>query len=168
MNAAASISFAEWLAWNDAEAARWRAWFQRQDPGLLDVPVTIANAGTVRGLLLHIFGVELRHAERLSGQPALTPDELLPSGSVDALFSIGERARAMLRDYLERATSGDLREVIAVQTRSAGPVEVSRRKLALHVLVHGLRHWAQLATELRRAGFPTDWPHDAIFAKELE
>jgi hypothetical protein len=38
----------------------------------------------------------------------------------------------------------------------------------IHTLMHSIRHWAQLATELRKAGFKTDWPHDLLFSDVIE
>ncbi|MGA2538531.1 MAG: hypothetical protein ABSF53_21155 [Terracidiphilus sp.] len=43
----------------------------------------------------------------------------------------------------------------------------SRRKLAGHVLFHSERHWAQLATHLRTAGFPSDFRGDFLFSSAL-
>jgi uncharacterized damage-inducible protein DinB len=33
-----------------------------------------------------------------------------------------------------------------------------------HAMLHGVRHWAQLATALREAGHGTDWGHDFLFS----
>jgi len=49
------------------------------------------------------------------------------------------------------------------QLRSA-----SRRKLMAHALLHSQRHWAQLATLLRAAGFPTGFRGDMIFSAALD
>jgi uncharacterized damage-inducible protein DinB len=34
--------------------------------------------------------------------------------------------------------------------------------------MHGIRHWAQLATLLRQAGYKTDWSHDLLMSDALE
>ncbi len=44
---------------------------------------------------------------------------------------------------------------------------VSRRKIAAHALFHGQRHWAQLATLVRNAGFPSDFRGDLLFNPAL-
>ncbi len=95
----AKISFADLLSANEAETQKWRTWFDGQPATILDVPLSIAGAKNVHEFLLHIFAVELRYAERLAGLP-ITEYETLPTGSVAELFGIGERARAMYRDYL--------------------------------------------------------------------
>ena len=42
------------------------------------------------------------------------------------------------------------------------------RKIVVHLLLHGVRHWAQLATTLRQQGHATDWPHDILMSDALE
>jgi uncharacterized damage-inducible protein DinB len=162
------ISFPEFLMLNQAETERWHAWFQRQSGAVLDLPIAIANAGTIRGLLRHIFGVELRHAERLLNRPEITRFEDLPTGSVDALFSIGERSRRLLREFLDGCSYSELSTIIEIHTVSAGMLRTSKRKLLSHIFIHGIRHWAQLATALREAGHPADWAHDLVFMRELQ
>ena len=41
---------------------------------------------------------------------------------------------------------------------------VSRRKVAAHALFHSQRHWAQLATLVRQAGFPSGFRGDLLFS----
>jgi uncharacterized damage-inducible protein DinB len=48
-------------------------------------------------------------------------------------------------------------------TRTAGTLTASRRKIFIHALLHGVRHWAQLAACLRQQGYKQDWQHDFIF-----
>jgi uncharacterized damage-inducible protein DinB len=40
---------------------------------------------------------------------------------------------------------------------------VSRRKLAAHILLHELRHWAQTAYAARVAGIQPPGEHDLLF-----
>ena len=107
MSATAELSFAEMLDANERETAKWQSWFERQPAELLDLPLGIAMAKDVREFLLHIFAVELRYAEPLTGVP-VTEYETLPTGSVAELFGIGERAKRMYRGYLAAATDEDL------------------------------------------------------------
>jgi uncharacterized damage-inducible protein DinB len=150
----------------EAETRRWRGFFQQQ-PDALDVKVDIAGARDISSLIQHVFAVELRYAERLEGA-AVTPYEELPSRSLDEIFGIGETARQKIRRYLTQATEADLRTVLTFETRTAGTLSSSKRKIVGHVLLHGIRHWAQIATVLRQAGYRQDWPHDFIFTDALE
>jgi hypothetical protein len=40
--------------------------------------------------------------------------------------------------------------------------------MAGHALLHSQRHWAQLASSVREAGFPSGFPGDLIFSPALE
>jgi len=159
----AELSFAEMLDANERETTKWQSWFERQPAELLDLPLDIALAKNVREFLLHIFAVELRYAERLTDS-AITEYEAIPTGSVRDLFSVGARARGLYREYLSRATDADLTRVMEFPTRTAGVLRASRRKMFAHAMLHGVRHWAQLATALREKGRGTDWGHDFLFS----
>jgi len=163
----AEISFADLLAANEAETQKWRTWFEGQPVAVLDVPLSIALAKDVREFLLHIFAVELRHAERITGL-AITDYETLPARSVAELFGIGDRARGMYRDYLAKATDDNLATVIEFPTRTAGTVRASKRKIFAHAMLHGVRHWAQLTTALREAGYTTGWGKDFLYSPVME
>jgi len=159
----AELSFAEMLDANQRETTKWQSWFERQPGELLDLPVNIALAKDVREFLLHIFAVELRYAERLTDSP-ITEYEAISTGSVRDLFGIGDKARGLYRKYLARATDADLSTVMEFPTRTAGVLRASKRKMFAHAMLHGVRHWAQLATALREKGHGTDWPHDFLFS----
>ncbi|HEY5176811.1 MAG TPA: DinB family protein [Terriglobales bacterium] len=159
----AEFSFAELLDANERETGKWQSWFEGQPAELLDLSLNIALAKNVREFLLHIFAVELRYAERLASS-AITEYESIPTGSVRELFGIGEKARTLYRDYLTRATDEDLATVLEFPTRTSGVLRASKRKMFAHAMLHGVRHWAQLATALREAGHSTDWGHDFLFS----
>lgn len=44
-------------------------------------------------------------------------------------------------------------------------VSASAGKMVAHMLVHGIRHYAQLATALRAQGHPQPWQHDLILGE---
>jgi uncharacterized damage-inducible protein DinB len=160
------LTLKELLAWADDEARRWHEWFSRQPATLLDKAIDVAGAATVRALLLHINGVELRYAQRLDNEEP-TPNERFAADTADAVFGIGERAREKLRAFLDRATAEALERVLTFPTRSAGVASATARKVAAHALLHSQRHWAQLAVALRQCGHPTDWHHDLLFSDAL-
>jgi len=161
----AAITTEELLDDNEASTAKWQAWFRANEEALA-APCTIYNSGTVRGLLKHIFAVELRHSQRLRGQEVITYDAI-PAGSLDELFAVHERAIENLQKFLAEADDANLAEVIELQTVSAGMLRASRRKLFVHVLLHSMRHWAQLTTLLREHGFKTEWPKDFLFSAAM-
>lgn len=161
------ISFQDLLAANEEEAHRWRLYFGKQPAEVLAIRTDIAKAESVRGLLLHIFAVELRYAERLLDLP-ITAYEELQTDPVDALFGVGDRARELYRKFIAQATAADYVMVQEFPTRSAGVLKASKRKMLLHALLHSVRHWAQLAVLLREHGHATDWQHDFLMSSVME
>ncbi len=159
------ISLQELLSDSETSTAKWKAWFA-VNPAALDVPCDIYNSGTVRGLLKHIFAVELRHSQRLRGED-VTAYDAIAAGSSDDLFAVHAQAVEKLQKFLTKADEASLQEIIALQTVSAGTLHASRRKLFVHVLLHSMRHWAQLSTLLRENGFQTDWPKDFLFSEAM-
>jgi uncharacterized damage-inducible protein DinB len=162
----AAITLEELLADNDAATAKWQVWFAANSAAL-DVPCAIYNSGTVRGLLKHIFAVELRHSQRLNSEEVTSYDSI-PVGSLDELMAVHGQAMQNLRKFLSSANDTAILEVIPLQTVSAGTVHASRRKLMTHILLHSIRHWAQLSSLLREAGYKTDWPKDFLFSEAME
>lgn len=163
---AAAITLEELLADNEAATEKWRAWFTA-NPAALDVPCLIYNSGTARGLLKHIFAVELRHSQRLLGDE-VTSYDAIPIGSLDDLMAVHSQATQNLRTFLSSANEAALLEVIPLQTVSAGTLHASRRKLFTHIQLHSIRHWAQLSSLLREAGYKTDWPKDFLFSEAMQ
>lgn len=161
----AGITLEELLADNEVGTRKWQAWFA-DNPAALDLPCAIYNSGTVRGLLKHIFAVELRHSQRLRDEQ-VTAYDAIPVGSMDDLAAVHSRAIENLRTFLSHADDATLQEVITLQTVSAGTLHASRRKLFAHILLHSMRHWAQLSTLLREAGYITDWPKDFLMSEAM-
>lgn len=157
------LSFSELLQYANQETEKWREFFE-SNPAALDVPVSIAGTKRVRDMLLHIFAVELRYAERLHDVAEVTPYERHTAKPSEELFAMGEQARRMLAEYL--ANASDLDRVLTFPTLTSGTLSASKRKIAIHMLLHGVRHWAQLATALREAGF-AQGKHDFIFSNVM-
>ena len=161
------LSFSELLRFDEQETERWHQFLAKQGPGVLDLNIDLAGRDTVRDLLLHIFTVELKYAERLSGG-ALTQPADLPKGTLDEIFGIATKAQGKMKTYLKTATEADLNGKITFPTLSAGEQTATRRKVLGHALIHSMRHWAQLTTEMRRRGHKADWHHDFLFTDALQ
>ena len=160
-----ALSFRELLDYTGEETARWEEWLRAQDPAVLDVSLGEGRWSTVRDLVFHTFLVERRYADRLLGEP-ITPYEGVPHQTVDELFAIHRAAREGLERYVARATAEEWDEVLTFDTVLLGKLHGSRRKVVAHALVHGIRHWAQIATALRLAGYE-QWPHDLLTATAI-
>ncbi len=163
---AAALTYAELLNHDEQETEQWRAWF-RAHPEALDKKIELAMNPDVRGVLFHIFVVELRYGERLLEQPE-TPNEALSKKTVDELFDIGAASRKKFREFMARASEADWNKVISFKTLSVGQMSATKRKCFVHALLHGMRHWAQLATVLRQQGSKADWHHDFMFSKAMQ
>ena len=160
------LDFHELLAYTEEENRRWKRWLE-QHPEALAVSAGIAGEDDVAGLLVHIFAVELRYAERITGLPVSEYDKLR-SANLDQIFGIADDARKKFKQFLATAKQQDLDQVMTFETRSAGMVSASKRKILAHAMLHGVRHWAQIATALRKAGYKQDWQHDFLFTQALQ
>ncbi len=160
------VSLKELLAWRDEETAQWKDFFVRT-PRALELPCDIAGAKDVRGLVQHILAVELRYAERLNDVTQPTPYEEMDITTTEKLFSHGDRAVQLLSAFLAKADDSEMERVIEFATRSAGTLKASKRKCFIHAMLHGVRHWAQLAVLLRQSGMKTDWQHDFLTTRTM-
>ena len=132
-------------------------------PEILSFPCDIRETRSVAELLQHIVAVELRYAERLNEMPQ-TPYESIPFDSVEAIYATHDRAMEMLRPLLDR-NEHFWETIIENKTRSAGIMRASRRTVLVHLLTHSVRHYAQLATLVRKQGIESELPMDYILMR---
>jgi len=162
------VGFTELMRYTDVETTKWRTFLSSVGPSVLDVPIDTAGQKDVRGVLLHIFAVELRYSERLLEKTEVTAYEQLPTGSLDELFGIYRRARENFETWLANTHEQDLAKVLTFKTITAGTLSASKRKILIHALLHGVRHWAQMANTLRIRGHKQDWMHDFLMTDAME
>jgi len=159
------LSFGELLDYSAEESNHWRDFFNRH-PDALDVPCDIAGTKTVREVVLHIVAVQIRYAERLLNMPITEYESLaarLAQGEPgEELCALSRKSLEDLRSFAIAANDADWDGILTFPTRSAGELTASRRKIFIHTLLHGVRHWAQLSTHLRQKGYKQDWRHDFI------
>jgi uncharacterized damage-inducible protein DinB len=150
------------LEYTSKEQHRWHEWLSNH-PTSWAVPFATGRMATIGGVVLHIFAVELRYTQRLRGEP-VTDWDAFRETSIEDVFALGDNARALLVEFLTSAQDDDLDKILTFQTLTAGTVTASKHKIASNVFLHGIRHWAQIATVLRYQGFPQQWPHDMLLA----
>lgn len=161
-----TLSLDELLAYTDEERGKWRKWFAAH-PAAMDVRVQPdGRFATVGALVDHIFLVECRHLARLQQQPV--PDASgVKAGDIDALFAYAARTRDALRTFALK-----LDEVDAAKPRDfvvqSGAVRMTPRKLLLHIGLHEIRHWAQIALGVRQAGLDPPGNHDLFYSSALD
>ena len=161
-----ALSFRELLGWTNEETARWQEWLRAQDPSVLAVSLGEGKWATVGDLIFHVFVVERRYTERLYDEEA-TPYETIPHGTLDEIFAIHRDSRPRLEKWVATAPAEEWERVITFQTITAGTLTASKRKIVAHAIMHGVRHWAQIATALRLAGHPQPWMHDLLASGAL-
>jgi uncharacterized damage-inducible protein DinB len=161
-----AVTLEELLADFEATAATWKQFFAA-NPGAAEVATDIAKSETLTGLVWHIYAVSVRHSERLLGQPVSDLEATTPQKTLDLAWELQIRASSNLRRFLGGAEDAALNEIFKMQTRTAGEVSLSRRKLCLHIFVHAIRHWAQIGTIARQNGFPPGWGQDIAFSKAI-
>lgn len=149
----------ELLAWVERTSQGWQR-LVAAHPEALQFPCDIRETNTVGELLQHIVAVELRYAERLNGL-AETPYEQIPYDSSDSIYQTHRRATALYRQ-LEDRDHAFWDERIEFQTRKAGTLTVTRQVVYVHALMHSIRHYAQLATIVRKQGVAPDWGMDYL------
>jgi uncharacterized damage-inducible protein DinB len=154
------VSAEKLVDWTDSTAQHWRD-FILANPSIPGMFCDIRNGRTVMDTLHHIVVVELRYAQRLSNLPESTYDEIRKD-SIDSLMAAHELAFGLVRSLLAKPTY-DWSTEIAFDTISLGRLRVSRETILVHLTMHSIRHYAQLATLVRQRGFKPNWPMDYLF-----
>ena len=163
MSSEVAISLKELLSWSDEAAHDWKRHFEAY-PAVLELPCGINNAANVQALARHIWGAELRWSERLAG----LPNTEFPEGPFDALFTMHVKATEMYDNLLaEPAARWDELYELKFDWLPPEKRHISRRKMACHSLLHSQRHYAQLATLVRVAGYPVTVRGDLLLSLAL-
>jgi uncharacterized damage-inducible protein DinB len=165
------LTIDELLAYTDEERAKWETWFETNgdDPLKLAVPMDVHP--TVGALILHCFWAELFYAYWMRDD-ILTEERMKElSESFDAdnphqLFGFGHSARKALREATGAYTEQDWEKSHTVEGWGVH-LEGPARKLIAHILVHEIRHWAQVAVMIRQHGLTPPGEHDLLFSKSF-
>ena len=162
------LAFRELLDYSATENERWHRWFAMQPAELLDLHFADPPISTVRRLVQHIAFVEHRYSAIIPGRAVPSP-QATDGDDVDTIFAYLAESRRQLEASIAEAMTagGGLDRTIEFTTMSAGVQRASARKVIAHAIVHGVRHWAQLATVLREQGHPTDWGHDLLLTPSI-
>jgi uncharacterized damage-inducible protein DinB len=154
------------LDYSDHERAKWKHWVAA-DPARLQLPFQKGGRfPTVGSLLDHVFLVERRHLARLEGA---APPEItgIAAGDWNGLFDYASLVRADLRRYIADVEDDELGKGTLTIGIQAGTFTMTRRKLAVHILLHEVRHLAQLAYAVRGAGLEPPGSHDLFYCPEF-
>lgn len=163
-----TLDLNELIEYTDWQRGKWQAWFQRHGDRVLDLGAGPQGDGrfeSVGDLMRHIFAAEKRYVERLSSLP-LTDTAALPKHSVEALFQLGQQTRRELRDFIETFPPNDWNVPQHYQILSYS-ITATPRKIVTHILMHEIRHWAQIGTLLRLNGLTGEF-HDFLFSPAMD
>lgn len=155
------------LDYTDWERSKWLDRFQRHGSAALAIGVGPHGDGrfaTVGAVVRHIFSAELRYGERLLDRTP-TDTAVIPTDDAAALFAFGRRSRQEFRSLLD-VFPADQWDVVRELTIGTFRISATPRKIVLHVLVHEMKHWAQVGTFLRLNGLTGDF-HDVLFSPAL-
>ena len=159
-----SVELRELLDYTDHERQKWREWIAA-DPRRLELPFQPGGRFPTFGSLFdHVFLVERRHLSRLEG--GTPPDSTgVKQGDWKALFEYADLVRADLRRYLTDTDAETSREMLTIAVQS-GTQTMTKRRLATHILLHEIRHTAQIAFAVRNAGQEPPGQHDLFYFQE--
>ena len=160
-----ALTFDELVRYTNAEREKWRGGLLLH-PEAMDVPVQPGGRhATVGKLIDHIFLVERRHLQRLMEVPVATRTGLT-GNNAPPLFDYGASVRRELEQYVADLDdeAADLVRTFVIRDDQW---QMSARKLLFHILLHEIRHWAQIATLLRLSGIRADF-HDLLFSPVLD
>jgi uncharacterized damage-inducible protein DinB len=160
-----SVRVDELLDYADHERAKWREWL---DADRARMQITFQPGGrfpTIASLLDHLFLAERRILARLQG--ATPPDVTgIEPGDSKALFEYAGLVRADLRRYIADLDDEDSAGTVTF----SGPkrtLTMTRRKLLVHIVLHEVRHLAQVAYAVRVAGIEPPGAHDFFYFPEF-
>jgi uncharacterized damage-inducible protein DinB len=161
----ASLDIQTLVAYSDHERQKWKAWIAA-DPSRLQIPFQREERfPTIGSLLDHVFLIERRHLSRLEGA---TPPDATGVGPGDwrALFEYADLVQADLRQYAAELDEERARQTLTFTIQS-GTFTVTRRNLLVHILLHEIRHFAQIAHAGRAAGHNPPGEHDFLYYREI-
>lgn len=164
---AVQLSLDDFIDYTDWERQKWHDRLRQQGDAVLKTSIGPHGDGrfsTVGELVRHIFSAEKRYVERLGEQP-LTDTSLVAADNLEALFQLGRQSRGELKNFVagfpEQKWDAPQEFKLMNSTLTATP-----KKIMVHVLVHEMRHWAQIATYLRMNGVKGEF-HDLLFSPAM-
>jgi uncharacterized damage-inducible protein DinB len=152
----------ELRAWVESTTDGWKGFFSTH-PEALSFSCDVRETKTMAELLRHIVAVELLFAEHLHGLPE-TARDAVAANSVAAMYATHEKAMALLRE-LDAKDDAYWESWMDFPSRRAGVIRAPRRTFLVHSLMHSVRHYAQMATLVRRQGIASELHLDYLLMR---
>lgn len=161
-----NLTLDELLRYTNDERDKWRRWLTAHPQAMEAVVQPGGGLPTVGKLIDHIFLAERRHLQRLTEQP-LADTTGLTGNNVPPLFNYGASVRRELEQYVQELDDDVADQMRTFEVRGQ-PWPMSSRKLLFHLLLHEVRHWAQVALAVRLAGLAPPGEHDLFYSRALK
>jgi uncharacterized damage-inducible protein DinB len=159
------LGFDELLRYTNDERDKWRAWLLAHPEAMDAVVQRDGRFPTVGKLIDHIFLVERRHLQRLT-EERLSESTGLTGNNAAPLFDYGASVRRELDRFVEMLDEDGADELRTIVVRDTA-YSMTPRKLLFHILLHEIRHWAQIALAVRLAGLDPPGDHDLFYSRAL-
>jgi uncharacterized damage-inducible protein DinB len=160
-----ALGYDELLRYTNEERDKWRGWLLA-NPAAMEAGLQPGGRlPTVGKMIDHIFLVERRHIQRLTGD-VLSETTGLTGNNAIPLFDYGASVRRELTHFVATLAEEEADEPRTFVVRER-PYSLSPRKLLFHVLLHEIRHWAQIALAVRLAGLEPPGDHDLFYSRAL-
>jgi uncharacterized damage-inducible protein DinB len=160
-----ALGFDELVRYTDEERDKWRRFFVRHPQALESAVQPSSRFATVGQLIDHVFLVERRHLQRLRGEPVVEKTGLT-GNNAPPLFDYGASVRRELEQYVRQLDEDEADQLRTFDVRNQ-QWPMTPRKLLFHILLHEIRHWAQIALAVRLAGLEPPGDHDLFFSRAL-
>jgi uncharacterized damage-inducible protein DinB len=150
-----NLSLNDLMDYTDWERQKWYDWLRQRGDQVLKIGAGPHGDGrfqSVGELMRHIFSAEKRYVERLSGR-SLTDTASIPPDNIEGLFQFSRQSRKELKELVETfpAQRWDVPEELNFPNLNIIG-RATPRKIVIHVLMHEIRHRAQIATLFRLEG----------------
>jgi len=159
-----NISVTDLIDYTNWEREKFHELFRREGEQALKISLGLHGDGRFRQIgdwVRHIFSAEKRYVDRLSNRP-LTDTASVPTDNIEALFEFARQSRKELERLLETLSETAWNAPLQFKLMNS-VVTASPKKIVTHILVHEIRHWAQIATLLRLQGVRDDF-HDLLMS----
>jgi uncharacterized damage-inducible protein DinB len=116
---------------------------------------------SVGDVVRHIFSAEARYIDRLSDRE-LTDASRVANDTIEVLFEFGARSRRQLKEFVATFPTELWDNHLELKLMNS-TIRATPRKIVVHVLMHEIRHWPQIATLLRLNGIVAEF-RDCLFS----
>jgi uncharacterized damage-inducible protein DinB len=161
----------ELIHFTDEERAKWERWYSLHGNGPLKLRLAGGTHTTVGALMMHIFRPERRYVQRMRGE-LLTESKDFPTNTWEEIFAFGRQTREGLRQFVDEANPEDWGRmhqfIFQPNAHQQSHIRATTRKIIVHVLMHEIRHWAQIARVVREHGMAPPGDHDLLLSHALE